>query len=283
MKNRQSQLLRSLRSANRFIVDNAARLGPVAGCGAHRQLEAELTSADAHAAAHAAAHLLTQGATLNLHECRDTLLSDHIAPLVAVAAAERAATAGIGVFKTPRRWAPVEEIAANAEGIADAALPLSATFVNAGLPNDFAEQMRAAAGAVREAAEERRRQQILAVEATRGLAYSLQRGRARVQVLNAMVRSVARRDPVLLAAWRSAVKPEAVRVSAARTEAPEVAAAAPTVPQAVVVEPVVAVAKLGPAPAANAMLRPFFRSVSAALARVEVDPRRLLAPAAGGR
>ncbi|MDE3217200.1 MAG: hypothetical protein KGO03_12400 [Gemmatimonadota bacterium] len=206
--------LQSLRSVQAFLDANAGRMPAVAMCGARRRLDELVTAADARATEQRAAELDAQIATRRFHALRTALVRGRMAPIVTVAAVEELSAPGLSPLRMPPRWATPEALHAHAAGMAAAAAPYAAAFSAAGLGDDFADRLIAAADAMLDALGERTRRLAARSGATKGLAATLRTGRLVVDALDAMVTSEVEGNPALLAEWAQAKRVERVRGAA---------------------------------------------------------------------
>lgn len=246
--------LQSLRSVQAFLDANAERMPAVATCGARRRLDELVSVANAQAAEQSAADLDAQIATRRFHAVRTTLVRGRMAPIVAVAAAEKLDTPALSPLRMPPRWASPEVLRAHAAGLAAAAAPFAGIFTAAGLGDDFAPRLEAAADDLLAALGERTQRLAARSGATRGLADTLRTGRKVVQVLDAMVRSEVRGETALLAEWHAAQRVERVRrahralpaVAVPELEPVKPLALIPAVSSASAPEPVAAIERAEP-------------------------------------
>jgi hypothetical protein len=214
MKSIQADRLASLRAAQQFLAGHVERLPQVAESGARRRLDAIMADLGEFVADQAGSTIEAQGATRRLHAMRRVLVQDHMAPIASIARAELGSTPELVAFRLPRGTPSVPKLAAAAKGMAEAATPHAAVFVQAGLPHDFIARLAAAADAVIEAETRREQCRGRVSGATTGIGHRLAAGRRVVDVLDNFVRTATRDDPGLLADWRS------VRAVRARTGRP---------------------------------------------------------------
>ena len=211
MKKPHAYTLQSLRSAQAFLDANAERMPDIATSGARRRLDELVTTALAQATEQSAADMEAQIATRRFHALRNALVRGHMAKFAAVATVEKAAIPDLSPFRMPPRWATPEALRAHAAGMASAAAPYAAVFSAAGLGDDFADRLMAAADDMLAALGERTQRLASRSGATRGLADTLRTGRLVVQLLDTMVRSEVEGDRALLTEWDAARRVERVR------------------------------------------------------------------------
>jgi hypothetical protein len=203
MQTIQGRTLISLRAAQDFLAKNADGLAGVADSGAKRRLDEILAELTAHATDQVAGTLQARSATRKQYALRRALIRYHIAPIVRIARVELAHTPELEPFRMPRGTPSVEKLAAVAHGIAAAAAPHAAPFISAGLPDDFVDQLTAAADALVDSVKERAVHRGSVRGATTGIRNSLVVGRMIVAVLDSFVYRAAAADEALLAGWNS--------------------------------------------------------------------------------
>jgi hypothetical protein len=151
---------------------------------------------------------VTLGETARQRSLRAALWNEHMVPIARIA--RRAfGIPGMDVkFALPRRRADNEAVLAAARGMAQAAESHSTVFVEQeGLPSDFLTQLHVAidalAGGLGVRVESQRRRK----SANEAVAKLVQRGRAAVDVLDAIVSPRLASRPDLLATWKSVKRP----------------------------------------------------------------------------
>jgi hypothetical protein len=215
MQSRQGTILQSLRGVQQFLDAHADKLGAVQATGARRRLDAEVDRLNQHAVSQEADKLGARGSTQGYYALRDILRTDHMAPIARIAALELPNVPELNPFRMPSNKLTAENLRAAAIGMVGAAEAHAAVFIDAGMPVDFADRLRAAADAML-AAIDRRRQQLSARRgATRGLRESVSTARKIVRVLDAFVRSELKNDAPLLAGWDSVRRPPSRAVRSA--------------------------------------------------------------------
>jgi hypothetical protein len=195
--------LAALRGAQQFLADHADRLARVAQTGACRRLYSILADLSMLVTEQAAATLQMRGATRRLHALRRRLMEDHLAPISSIARADLTRAPELAPFRLPRGTPSVERLAGIAHGMARAAAPHAAIFIEAGLPHDFLDRLDAAADAIIEARSARDACRNRVRAATAGIRFRLAEGRRIISVLDTFVRSESRDDDELRAAWLS--------------------------------------------------------------------------------
>lgn len=204
MQTKQGSTLKSLRSVQTFLDENAAALAGGIGAGARKRLDDFVVSLDGHADVQSASVLKAQGATQDHQALRLALLRDHMAPIAKIAAAELPNSPGVEPLRMPKGRPSAERLKALAVGMATAALPYASVFTAFGLTDDFTEQLATAANAMLQSAGNRTRSIQARAAATSQLRLTLSAGRKIVHVLDTMVKRALTGNPGLLEAWNNA-------------------------------------------------------------------------------
>jgi hypothetical protein len=213
----QASMLQSLRAVQGFLDANRDRLGDVVTSGARKKLDAAIIELGGHVENQTGSILQAKGSTKEQRVLRKTLLLDHMAPIAKIAASELAGTPNIEPLRMPKAWYRGERLAAAARGMAQTAQQFSSTFIDLGLPANFAQRLLAATDAMMATFGARRESRNRHVGATKGLKAKLAHGRKVVGVIDAFLQSALKNDGVLLAQWDSAKRVQLVpggRVSA---------------------------------------------------------------------
>lgn len=203
MQTVQGNMLQSLRTVQAFLEENAEKLGGVVKTGARQRLDETIAALARHVSDQSGSHLASQGATQLQRTLRRVLLRDHMAPIARIAQADLPPTPEVEPLRMPPGKPTAERLAALAHGMATAAEPFAATFVSAGLPEDFIARLKAAADAMTQSLSERSQSRGRQSGATIGLKATLTAGRKIVRVLDAFVRTALQSDPALLGNWNA--------------------------------------------------------------------------------
>jgi hypothetical protein len=201
MNKRQERVFQSLRSAQGFLDTNADALGSVVKRGAKTKLDSAIARLGTHAADQTGDHLLSMGLTRTKAWLCDALIEDHMVPLARIARAELPDTPELAALRMPRGELSVARLVSHAEGMAQAAEPFSAKFIEWGLAPDFVAQLRQAASEVLATIDDRAVARGNRRGATVGVEQQLRVARSAVNVLDAFVRSALRDDPGLRQHW----------------------------------------------------------------------------------
>jgi len=203
MQTKQGNMLRSLRAAESFLNDNAARLADVVNTGVRQELTDATTALAALVSDQSGHDLASQGATLNQRALRVTLIRDHMLPISRIARANLPQTPQIEPLRMPAGKPTAEILVAAATGMAKAALPYADVFIRAALPVDFIAQLEKAAQALLDSLNDREQSQGKRTGATTDLQAKLRDGRKIVHILDALVKSALKNEPGLLANWNA--------------------------------------------------------------------------------
>jgi hypothetical protein len=207
MKQPQKARLTALVRIQVFLDDYASSAGNVNQSRSRKALDAIIPAIEAHAAHQHAAHTESQGRTKIKVGLRHDLRVNHMRPIATIAKATLN-----GVADAPRMsklaypGPRIDDAALVAAGqsMADAASEYRQLFIDEQLPEDFVDQLRAAAEALRIGAFDRNGSQLRRSTATEGLTAEFRRAREIVRVLNAlMIKQLSGRAD-LLAVWNSA-------------------------------------------------------------------------------
>lgn len=149
-----------------------------------------------------------------------TLYADHMQPISRIARDAFGQSGMDKAFRLPRIKVTVTLVAA-ARAMAEAAEKEKDVFLRHGRAQDFIEQLKAAASALEEKRTAKTESSRHRTTATASLQAELKRGRKAVRLLDAVLQPRLRKDPQLLAAWKSArkVRPTAAPVVAEPADA----------------------------------------------------------------
>jgi hypothetical protein len=223
MRTVEGQVLASLRATQTFLDERAESIPGVAGTSVRRRMDAAIADLARLIADQEASALQGRGTTQRLRALRRVLVRDHLRPLSQIAREAELALPELAPFRMPRGRPSVERLAATARGMALAAEPYTALFVDAGLREGFLDRLVAAADAMIDAVGERAVHRVERHRATVGIRVALLQSRRAVRVFDSLVASAWADEPGLLAAWRSAKRVR--RVPARRSAEPVVAVA----------------------------------------------------------
>jgi hypothetical protein len=141
--------------------------------------------------------------TAVVRRLKEDLRICHIAPIIAVALSKRPGIPMVPVLRLPRKNAPTSELCMIAAGIVSGVAGNLEFFRKQEFPDDFIEQLLAAADAVRAAENEAASVRLEGVAATRSIAALVKRGRQVASVLDALVFVNTAGNRILRAEWRA--------------------------------------------------------------------------------
>lgn len=202
MQSRQGNMLRSLRAVEEFLAVNAATLDGVVKTGTRKKLAQAIADLEAAAADQAGTSAIAKGGTSRYLALRQALVRDHMAPIARIARAELPPTPEMSALRMPDKDWKIERLAAAAKGMAQAAEPHTAQFVEAGLAPDFIAQLEAASDAMVRSVSTRIQTRGRLSGATKELATTLASGRKLVGVIDALIMRATVDDPATLAHWK---------------------------------------------------------------------------------
>jgi len=201
MRTEQGSTLLSLRNSHGFLTTNADLVPSVVKTGAYKQLTNLIVDVDTHAADQRGNELAAQSATRRQRNLREILMKDHMAPIARIARANLPVSDETEPLKMPKGNISTARLVGFADGMANAAARYTAVFVEAGLPEDFVAQLKAASAAMLNAISDRAQNRGSRGGATKGLKVKLGHGRRLVRVLDAFVKTALKDDPAMLANW----------------------------------------------------------------------------------
>jgi hypothetical protein len=210
MKLTQAHSLETLRAVQRFLDDYDDALPGVSETGARRKLDEIVATLDTHAATQVGAGIAARMSTRMQGKLETVLRRDHMTPIARIARAELPVVPDLAPLRMPRGRPTLTKLAAYAYAMAEVAERHRDVFVDAGLPSDFADRLRAAADEMAAARTTRTQRHGDRSAATVGLRHTLSAGRKIVGVLDAFVQTAVADDSALRSSWAT-VK----RVSAA--------------------------------------------------------------------
>lgn len=249
MDKRVPKALGGAGQVGRFLDDNADALAFINDGGARAAFDDAVQRLAAAARAQDTHTMGAIGGTAGEAEAARVLRRGHIVPAVKMAVKKVPAAAELsGVFVPPHGTSRAA-LTVHARALAIALEPFRQVLAENGLPADFIERLRAAAGALDEAMNVRQAHVRNRQQATSGVALQVEELRAELQVMDALVRSVIGDRDARLAQWKGIVRyvrralsrgpadagepvPALALAGAPATSGPQVGAAAP-VPAAI--------------------------------------------------
>ena len=201
MQTTQAPMLASLLNVQKFLDDHAANLGDVATGPARQRLDGIVAELTVHVADQSGGYFAAQGFTRKQRALRAALMRDHMRPIARIARADLPNAPEVRSLRMPRGNPGTGKLAAHARGMSQAAQPFAQIFVICGLPPDFIRRFDLAIDALLQAGTDRSLSRGRRGGATSGLRQLLSTGRKVVGVLDALVRSAAVGNDVILSDW----------------------------------------------------------------------------------
>jgi hypothetical protein len=199
---KQVSELQAMQGAQAFLDDNAAVLGKVNKSRVRLALDEVVTGLNRNHDKQHAERDTAVSQTEDRGTLQDTLRVVHMKPIAEIARSKLVAAPKISEMRLPRQNISAPRLASKARAMADRAEQYKQVFLDEQLPEDFLEQLRAAADAVDTATLERNNSRANLVEATEGVDALIARGRSVMRVLDAMVAGQLLQRPELLRKWR---------------------------------------------------------------------------------
>jgi hypothetical protein len=202
MHKRQATRLAGLRAVQSFLTSNAEWFPEVANSRARKQFDDLIEELRGHVEDQEGSFLSAKSSTRKVHRLRRALLRDYMTPIARIAAMERDSVPELDPVRLPEGTLSLDRLIAYALGMAAIAAEHPEPFVAAGLPDDFAERLIAAAEDVNAEVGNRIRTRGRRGGATKGLESQLRRARRLLGVLDAFVTTALADDPARMADWR---------------------------------------------------------------------------------
>ena len=202
MQTAQGYVLESLRNVRVFLEGNADKLGDVIKTGIKAELLQRIDELEAHSNEQTAGAGTVKDATKIAQARRYTLMHDHMMVISRIGRAKLPHTPELATLKMPHGNPSAARLTEAAYQMANSAQKNAPIFVAAGLPEDFAAKLKAAADAVIESRQQRSLAQANRTVANKALQAKLAAARKLVSVLDAMIRTAVRSEPTLLPGWK---------------------------------------------------------------------------------
>ena len=203
MQATQERILFTLRAVRAFFDANRPILAPIVASGALRKLDDTIATLEDHAAGQDGHTRSARDAATGTQSLRNALLRDHMLHIARTARVELPDTAETRPLRVLDGRRNDVRIITAARGMAQAAAPHEALFIDSGLPTDFIAQLNAATDALVTSITLRRQVVVQAIAATKGLDEGFPAARRIIHQLDGFVTTALNDDPALLAAWRS--------------------------------------------------------------------------------
>lgn len=224
VRSTEANQLEALRSVPAFLGQFRDRIPDVATCGMRHRLDEALQCLAQHADDQTSSAVGSRDCTRRYLARRQQLVGAHLLPIALIARTTEPPLSELAQFQLPRGKPTARQLATAAHSMAEAAMPHSETFIAAGMPRDFVDQLRRASDAMMAELDARVQERARHRIATEALRTGIASARRMVNVLDAFVRSACEQDDGVLAGWTSV---KHVRRSVRRAETPQVAPRAP--------------------------------------------------------
>jgi hypothetical protein len=224
MRTKEAHQLEALRSVQAFLDEQQDRLPTIAASGARRQLDEALARLAQHAEDQTSSAAWSRNGTKRYHALRRRLMRSHLVPIALIARTTKPPLSELAQFRIPRGKPTARQLVAATHAMAEVAEPHAGTFIAAGMPTDFIEQMKSASDAMMAELEARAQERARHRIATEALRAGITAARRIVKVLDAFVQAECELDAGMLAGWESVTH---VRRSPHRPEESPVASLEP--------------------------------------------------------
>ena len=204
MDSHQVRKFDMLRRVQQFLDKSAAPLAAVNATAARKELDALVKELAASEAQEAIGRMNARGETSAKQKLRVDLWKHHMRPVATIAAAHLRQAPQFAAMQMPQYKVSAAGLVQAAVAMADVARAHAEVFVQNGRPETFADDLVAAAAAMRASIDSRAKSIGGKAEARKGLKAASKRAEAVVRLLDAQVKSVLVDDPKLLAGWTSA-------------------------------------------------------------------------------
>ena len=204
MRAEQIRKFGMLRRVQQFLDEFAVKLFAATAAAARKALDQLVEDMRVNEAAQASNTLNAKSQTAAQVVLRRELVQDHMRPVALIAAAHLRDVPEFKALQVPKFGVKAEVLVQNANAMAEAAKPYQEVFVGNGRPETFADDLVAAAEAVRASIDARGKSIATRAAARKGIEATATQAHAVLRFLDAQVKSAAADDPKILAAWKSA-------------------------------------------------------------------------------
>jgi hypothetical protein len=202
MQAQHAKLIEALEQVESFLVQNRDRLESVITSVQHENFSASRNLMVEYMTAQNSSLRNTRATTALKRSFRNQLIAQHMRPIAIIARAQLPDSAELNALTVPVGTRKFVDLVAAGYGMAKAASVHQETFLAAGLPQDFIEQLVKAADALKQAITEKGNTIGLRAKATEGLAKEARNARTSLRLLDTLIRAVVR-DSTILAQWRT--------------------------------------------------------------------------------
>lgn len=227
MKGQDIRRFDMLRSVQQFMDAFTAQLTVVNATPARKELDQLVLDMGANERSQALNTLNAKSQTATLAVLRRDLVNTHMRPIATIAAAHLRDVPGFKALQLRQGSVKVGVLVQDATAMADAARAYQQVFVENGRPENFADALVAAAGAVRASIDSRAESRRSKVGAREGIRTTAARAHLVLKLLDAQVKTAFAADPKALAEWKAAK-----RIGKGKVVPIEATIPAPTTPPA---------------------------------------------------
>jgi hypothetical protein len=207
MEKKHMQFLAALRTAQQFLDAKDAVLGPINKTGARTGLDTSIETISRLAELQERHRILVTGQRTDEQRLAKQFRRKNVRPIVEVARQKLPDEVDLlSHLKAPRHSTNSTALATRGNAIADAVAPFTQTFLEAGLPADFAVQLKTAAGELAKAVSNKGTLRAGRRGATDGIGKAVSQARRAVRVLDALVKAQLKSAEPLVTEWRDAVR-----------------------------------------------------------------------------
>ena len=215
MNGQQRNTYRCFRRVQEFLANQQITDSPAAYGKQLTELDSVVGQLSKETLDQEAGYRLTTAESARQRGLRDALWNSHMLPVSRVAREVFGVTGMDKALRMPKRTAASESLVVAATAMAEAAESRSPVFVEHGLSQDFASQLRDAAAALDKSLGARDGTRRRRVTATAAVKDQLRRGQRAVRLLDAILKPKLSSNPDLLAAWNNVHKLKPVSSPAA--------------------------------------------------------------------
>ena len=193
-----------LRRVQQFLDEFAVKLFAVNAAAARKELDQLVEEMGVNETAQASSTLNAKSQTAAQAVLRRDLVNHHMRPVATIAAAHLRDVPGFKALQLPKVGVKAAVLVQDATAMAEAARAHQEVFVGNGRPENFVDELLAAAAAVRASIDARGKSIASKAAARDGLKSTATRAHLVLRFLDAQVKSANGDDPKTLAAWKSA-------------------------------------------------------------------------------
>lgn len=201
-----TQVLETMRGAQRFCDINSAALGGLNSGGGRAAFDGVVARLSALADAQEAHRIQASGELAMQRRLARQIRRYHMWPVVRVARSKVPAAAQLAAVQMPPSRSNPLDTAQRARGMAAAVAPYRDLLVEGGLASGFVEQLVTAAGELEAAAGGKQDHVTSRVGATGNILTEVAEARIQVGALDALVDVALRDNPTLHSDWRKVVR-----------------------------------------------------------------------------